>query len=106
MSQRVTTSTKLTRPVTPSWSLRALLDRFGMFLIVPVLMGLGGVISPAFLSADNLSNLLLQFAPLAIVAMGQAFVMIVRGLDLSVASMMATERSDSLMTTLVDLTSR
>ena len=47
-------------------------------------------ISPAFLSAGNLSNLLLQIAPLAIVAIGQTFVMIVRGLDLSVASMMAT----------------
>ena len=69
---------------------RALLDRFGMLLILPVLLGLGGILSPAFVSADNLSNLLLQFAPLAIVAMGQAFVMIARGLDLSVASMMAT----------------
>ena len=90
MSQRVTTSAEFSRPVTPSWSLRALLDRFGMLLVLPVLMGVGGAISPAFLSADNLSNLLLQFAPLAIVAIGQAFVMIVRGLDLSVASMMAT----------------
>jgi ribose/xylose/arabinose/galactoside ABC-type transport system permease subunit len=72
-----------------SWSLPRLLDRFGMILILPVLLGLGGLLSPAFLSASNLSNLLLQFVPLAIVAMGQAFVMIVRGLDLSVASMMA-----------------
>jgi ribose/xylose/arabinose/galactoside ABC-type transport system permease subunit len=90
MSEPLTTSAELARPVAPSASVRALLDRFGMVLILPILIGAGGVISPAFVSADNLSNLLLQFAPLAIVAIGQAFVMIVRGLDLSVGSMMAT----------------
>ena len=51
---------------------------------------LGGAISPNFIGAQNISNLLLQFAPLAIVVIGQAFVILVRGLDLSVASMMAT----------------
>jgi len=66
------------------------LSRFGMFLLLPALLALGGAISPAFLSAGNISNLLLQIAPLGIVAIGQSFVMIVRGLDLSVASMMAT----------------
>jgi len=90
MSERLTTSVELARSDAPSWSVRAWLDRFGMVLILPALLGMGGIISPAFISLDNLSNLLLQFAPLAIVAMGQALVMIVRGLDLSVASMMAT----------------
>jgi ribose/xylose/arabinose/galactoside ABC-type transport system permease subunit len=90
MSERLTTSVELARPDAPSWSVRAWLDRFGIVLILPVLLGIGGIISPAFINPDNLSNLLLQFAPLAIVAMGQALVMIVRGLDLSVASMMAT----------------
>ena len=70
--------------------LPASLSRFGIFLLLPVLLVLGGAISPAFLGASNISNLLLQIAPLGIVAIGQCFVMIVRGLDLSVASMMAT----------------
>jgi len=69
---------------------RALLSRCGIFLLLPALLLLGGAISPAFLSANNISNLLLQVAPLGIVAIGQCFVMIVRGLDLSVASTMAT----------------
>jgi ribose/xylose/arabinose/galactoside ABC-type transport system permease subunit len=90
MSERLTTSVELARSEAPAWSVRAWLDRFGVVLILPVLLGIGGIISPAFVSPDNLSNLLLQFAPLAIVTMGQALVMIVRGLDLSVASMMAT----------------
>jgi ribose/xylose/arabinose/galactoside ABC-type transport system permease subunit len=74
-------------PVRP---LRSSLSRFGIFFVLPVLVLIGGAISPAFLSAGNISNLLLQVAPLGIVAIGQGFVMIVRGLDLSVASMMAT----------------
>jgi ribose/xylose/arabinose/galactoside ABC-type transport system permease subunit len=90
VSERLETSVELRRPDAPSWSMRTLLDRFGIILVLPVLLGAGGILSPAFISADNISNLLLQFAPLAIVTMGQAFVMIVRGLDLSVASMMAT----------------
>jgi len=90
VNERLTTSAELARPFAPPSSVRAMLERYGMLLIVPLLLGLAGFVSPAFLGADNLSNLLLQFAPLAIVAMGQAFVMIVRGLDLSVASMMAT----------------
>lgn len=66
------------------------LSRFGVFLLLPVLLLLGGVLSPAFLGTGNISNLLLQIAPLGIVVIGQSFVMIARGLDLSVASMMAT----------------
>ena len=74
----------------PFGPLRALLSSYGIFLLLPVLLLLGGVISPSFVSASNISNLLLQVAPLGIVASGQSFVMIVRWLDLSVASTMAT----------------
>jgi ribose/xylose/arabinose/galactoside ABC-type transport system permease subunit len=74
----------------PPGPLRSLLTGYGLFLLLPALLLIGGVISPSFLSAGNISNLLLQVAPLAIVAIGQSFVMIVRGLDLSVASTMAT----------------
>jgi ribose/xylose/arabinose/galactoside ABC-type transport system permease subunit len=84
-------SIEIARPTPPpGWSLRAAIARYAMVLVLPLLLLLGGVVSPAFLSPGNLSNLLLQFAPLAIVAMGQSLVMIARGLDLSVASMMAT----------------
>ena len=90
MTERMSTSAEIARPAGLSWSVRAALARFGMILVMPVLLGFGALMSPAFVSTGNLSNLLLQFAPLAIVAMGQSFVMIVRGLDLSVGSMMAT----------------
>jgi ribose/xylose/arabinose/galactoside ABC-type transport system permease subunit len=59
-----------------------------LFLILAV--AVGGLFSPTFVSGSNLSNLVLQWAPLGIVVIGQTFVIIVRGLDLSVASVMAT----------------
>jgi ribose/xylose/arabinose/galactoside ABC-type transport system permease subunit len=83
-------SVEIAGPVAPSWSVRTVVARYGVALVLPLLLLFGGVMSPAFISPGNLSNLLLQVAPLAIVAMGQSLVMIVRGLDLSVASMMAT----------------
>jgi ribose/xylose/arabinose/galactoside ABC-type transport system permease subunit len=83
-------SAEFAGPAGASWSVRAFLGRYGVALALPALLALGGLLSPAFISGKNLSNLLLQFAPLAIVAIGQSFVMIVRGLDLSVASMIAT----------------
>jgi ribose/xylose/arabinose/galactoside ABC-type transport system permease subunit len=83
-------SVEIASQAPPSWSARAVMTRFGTALALPLLLLVGGAITPTFLSPGNLSNLLLQFAPLAIVAMGQSFVMVARGLDLSVASMMAT----------------
>lgn len=46
--------------------------------------------SPAFFKPANLANLLNQTSPLAVVVLGQMLVLLVRGIDLSVASVMAT----------------
>jgi len=59
-------------------------------LVFILLVGITTFISPSFLSPGNLQDILTQAAPLAIVVIGQAFVILVRGLDLSVASLMAT----------------
>jgi ribose/xylose/arabinose/galactoside ABC-type transport system permease subunit len=64
--------------------------RYGIYLFLLALVIVCGLISPSFLKLDNLGNLLSQLAPLGIVVVGQAFVIIVRGLDLSVSSVMAT----------------
>lgn len=53
-------------------------------------IALAGILSRPFLQADNLANLLIQLAPLGIVVIGQTLVVLVAGLDLSVASVMAT----------------
>lgn len=45
--------------------------------------------SPQFRTFDNLSNVARQYAPLAIIAMGQTFVIVAGGIDLSVGSVLA-----------------
>lgn len=44
---------------------------------------------PAFLTQRNLSNLFVQFAPLALVTLGQTLVLLVGGIDLSVGAMIS-----------------
>lgn len=48
------------------------------------------IIQPSFIAVNNIQDILTQTAPLALVVLGQAFVIMVRGLDLSVASLMAS----------------
>jgi ribose/xylose/arabinose/galactoside ABC-type transport system permease subunit len=64
--------------------------RYGIFIFFVLLVVVSGAISPTFLRGDNVVNMLVQFAPLGIVVIGQVFVILVGGLDLSVASVMAT----------------
>lgn len=69
---------------------RTFLRQYALHIALVVMIVLSALISPTFLSGGNVSNMLLQAAPLGIVVIGQAFVILVRGLDLSVASVMAT----------------
>ena len=48
------------------------------------------LLSPRFLNPENIADILVQAAPLGFVVIGQMIVIVVRGLDLSVASIMAT----------------
>lgn len=59
-------------------------------IVVVVLLAAAGIIAPSIFRADNLANMALQFAPLGVVVVGQMLVILVRGLDLSVSSVMAT----------------
>lgn len=65
-------------------------SEFGLLLFLGLLMALATMIQPRFIDPANLRDVLTQAAPLLMVTMGQAFVILVRGLDLSVASLMAT----------------
>ena len=62
----------------------------GLALFLLLLIGLVGLLQPSFLSPANLRNILVQSTPLGFVVIGQTIVILVRGLDLSVASVMAT----------------
>ena len=59
-----------------------------LYLVVVVTVLLAGVISPDFLTVNNISNVLRQSAALGIVSIGQTLVMIGGGFDLSVAAIM------------------
>ncbi|WAJ28874.1 ABC transporter permease [Antarcticirhabdus aurantiaca] len=70
--------------------IRAFASRYAILLFLAAVVVAGGLAAPGFLSGSNLTNMLMQFVPLGIVVIGQTFVILVRGLDLSVASVMAT----------------
>lgn len=80
----------LSAAATGGETVRTFLRQYALHIALVVLIVLSALISPTFLSGGNVSNMLLQAAPLGIVVIGQAFVILVRGLDLSVASVMAT----------------
>ena len=63
--------------------------RFGPGLILVVLALTLGVSSPYFFTARNLANVLAQTATIAVLAMGQQLVILTRGIDLSVGSVLA-----------------
>ena len=63
---------------------------YGIHIVLLVMVVITAILSPQFLTGNNISNMLLQAAPLGIVVIGQVLVILVRGLDLSVASVMAT----------------
>lgn len=86
MSQAIETNSA----VRPGDSLQRILRQYALHVALVVLIVASALISPTFLSAGNVTNMLLQAAPLGIVVIGQVFVILVRGLDLSVASVMAT----------------
>jgi ribose/xylose/arabinose/galactoside ABC-type transport system permease subunit len=64
--------------------------RSSLYVVFAALLLVAGALSPAFLRPSNLANMVQQVAPLGIVVIGQTLVILVRGLDLSVASVMAT----------------
>jgi ribose/xylose/arabinose/galactoside ABC-type transport system permease subunit len=83
----------MTQSAQPQSQQRPVIDvlrGYGIHLVLAALILVTAILSPAFLTANNISNMLLQAAPLGIVVIGQVLVILVRGLDLSVASVMAT----------------
>ncbi|KRB32779.1 MULTISPECIES: ABC transporter permease [Mesorhizobium] len=71
-------------------SLASVFERYGLVVFLVALMIVAALASPTFLRPANLVNVLTIAAPLGMVVIGQTFVILVRGLDLSVASLMAT----------------
>jgi ribose transport system permease protein len=66
---------------------RFLLERASLLLFVAVFLAFG-VLSPKFLEAQNLVNILVQTSSIAVTAIGMTFVLLVAGIDLSAGSVM------------------
>jgi ribose transport system permease protein len=60
--------------------------QFILFLIVLILLVIGGVINPRFLSVDNMKIVTRDIAILAIAAIGVGFPILTAGIDLSIGS--------------------
>lgn len=73
-------------------SAKTTLERYGIYIFLVLLFFFASVVSPSFLKPQNLKDVLNQAAALGIVSIGQTFVVLTGrgGLDLSVASVMAT----------------
>ena len=61
----------------------------GIFVIFIVLCTVIGIIAPKFLKPQNIINILRQISTVGIMAVGQAMVIVVAGIDLSVGSVLA-----------------
>jgi ribose transport system permease protein len=65
----------------------------GINFVLPILIvflaAVTAILEPRFLSASNLENLSRQLVPLTVAAVGQCFVVISGGLDLSIAAVMS-----------------
>ncbi|HEY0917668.1 ABC transporter permease [Devosia sp.] len=83
MSQTSTMTTAKTR------GLRALLPRkSGLIWVLAGLCAVAAMISPAFLNPVNLTNVLRQVSLFGIVSVGMTFVILTKGIDLSVGSIL------------------
>lgn len=64
--------------------LPGLLVRYGMVVVLVVLFVATSILDSSFLDGNNLLNLLLQWAPVGLMAIGMTYVIIAGGFDLSV----------------------
>jgi len=68
------------------WSL--LLENYGIYVALIIVLVAAGLLSPAFYQPNNIFNVLRQASMLGIVAIGQTFVILAGGIDLSVGAVM------------------
>ncbi|MDR2798566.1 MAG: ABC transporter permease [Treponema sp.] len=63
--------------------------KYGIIIVLVIMIILLSIVQPAFLSATNIFNVLTQSSIFGIMALGMTFVIISKGIDLSVGSVLA-----------------
>lgn len=92
MNSNLQESVGTTQVVTsPDWKKTAsqIFSKYGIFLIFIAMVVLVSILTPAFLSSQNLINVVRQISFIGIVAMGVTMVIITTGIDLSSGSVIA-----------------
>ena len=69
--------------------LGGILEKFGILIAYIVLIIVSTILSPHFLSTGNLLNVIRQISIVGILAIGQTFVILIAGIDLSVGASLA-----------------
>jgi inositol transport system permease protein len=64
-------------------------SKYGMFLILLVIVIISSLASPIFFTAQNITNVIRQIAVVTIIAFGETFILILGMIDLSVGSVLA-----------------
>ncbi|MFC2419634.1 MAG: ABC transporter permease [Treponema maltophilum] len=72
-----------------SFSFRAMLKKYGILFVLLLMIIVISIFKPEFLTSRNIFNILNQTAIFGIMAIGLTFVIISRGIDLSVGSILA-----------------
>ncbi|MDR2184219.1 MAG: ribose ABC transporter permease [Treponema sp.] len=70
-------------------NIRNLLQRFGLLVVILVIVAVMSLIKPVFLSGENILNVLRQVSINGILAVGITFVIMTGGIDLSIGSIVA-----------------
>jgi ribose transport system permease protein len=74
------------RSLVPAGGWAPLFRRYGVLIVLALLLIIMGVGSPSFLRLHNLFNILSQWTPVGIMAVGATYVILAGGFDLSAAS--------------------
>ncbi len=69
--------------------IKSLVGRLGLLLVILLFIVVMSFMSPVFLSVANFKNLFIQSTILAVLALGQTYVIMTRGIDLSIGGTMA-----------------
>jgi len=89
MNQSARPATNLDTPPSRPWQRRLDLRTLGPLIALLLMIVLGTVINPTFLSAANLTNVLTRSAFIGIIGVGATMVIVAGAIDLSVGSMAA-----------------
>lgn len=85
----MTSQQNLPTQKSPTISVSMMLQKYGVFLILAALLAVASSMSDVFLTERNIINVLRQISGDSLMAVGMLFVILTRGIDLSVGSVAA-----------------